>query len=130
MKILANQVCLLVIAVFLVSVPSISFARNRFQCLPDGMKLGAAVGCDTTAQPAREMTLKETLVKMGARCEREKLVDAKGKEIRFYTVHGFGAPTAYAMETMRRQRTEIEALRQQYTVIEIPSRDHPCEPIP
>ena len=94
------------------------------------MKVSRAVGCDTTAQPWREITLEETLVKMGVRCKRGKLLDAKGKEIRFYTVQGFGAPTAYAMETMRRQRMEIEALKRQYTVIEIPSRDQPCEPIP
>ena len=122
--------CLLVIAVFLVSSSSIPFARNRFPCLPNGMKLSRAVECDTTAQPGREITLEETLVKMGARCKKGKLVDAKGKEIRFYTVQGFGAPTAYAMETMRRQRIEIEALKRKYTVIEIPSRDRPCEPIP
>ena len=41
-----------------------------------------------------------------------------------------GAPTGYAMETMRRQRMEIEALKRKYSVIEIPSRDQPCEPIP
>lgn len=122
--------CLLVIAVFFASSPSISFARNRFRCLPGGMNLNRAVGCDTTAQPSREVTLEETLKRMGAQCKSAQLVDAKGKEIRFYTVQGFGAPTAYAMETMRRQRMEIAALKQKYTVIEIPSRDQPCEPIP
>ncbi len=48
-----------------------------------------------------------------------KLVDAKGKEIRFYRVQCFGAPTAYAMETTRRQRVELEALRKRYTVVEM-----------
>ena len=130
MKIITNPFSLLVITVFCVSSPSISFARNRFPCLPNSMKLSRAVGCDTTTQPAREVSLEETLVKTGARCKKGKLLDAKGKEIQFYTVQGFGAPTAYAIETMRRQRTEIEELKRQYTVIEIPSRDQPCEPIP
>jgi hypothetical protein len=108
---------------------ALSFGRQKFPCLPKGIKGDAACEFDYRGTKVRKITVDEKLTEMQARCEKGKLVDAAGKEIRFYVVHVFGAPTDYAIKTMQRERKEIEALKKTYTVIELPA-DQSGEPRP
>ena len=110
------QLLLLLFIDYLPPVP------QGYSCLPGNVKPADIVSAERTGgQDPKLVTIsvEQTLRQLRARCVRGKLVDAKGKEIRFYRVQCFGAPTAYAMETTRRQRVELEALRKRYTVVEM-----------
>ena len=98
-----------------------SFAQQRFTCLPSGLKPADIVSAERVGDPPKiiTVTVEEKLIQLGARCDSGRLLDGKGKEIRFYRAQCFGAPTAYALETMRREHEELEALRKEYTVIEM-----------
>ncbi len=68
--------------------------------------------------------VKETVIhrldKIGARCKSGKLVDPKGKEIRFYRLQGcWGNPPADYLEILEQQKTELTQLKKKFTVIEI-----------
>jgi len=91
----------------------------KFPCLPGGLKPSDIVAAQRVgdAQKLRQTTVQDTLSRIKARCEDGKLVDRNQREIRFYRVECFGAPTNYAIETTRRQAEELEKLRERYTVI-------------
>lgn len=96
--------------------------RQGYPCLPPGLKPSDVVSAERTREdPPRSVTItvEQRLKQLRARCLRRGLVDGKGREIQFYRVHCFGAPTAYALETMRRDRAHLEALRKRYSVIEL-----------
>jgi hypothetical protein len=82
------------------------------QCLPAGITLADVV--------SRGLTVEGRLVQLKARCDSGQLVDASGKEIRFYPLKGcWGNPPADAQEILDRQRAELEQLSRRYTVIEM-----------
>ena len=81
-------------------------------CLPAGIGFSDVV--------STRLTVEERLTQLNARCEKGKLVDLGGTEIRFYRLIGcWGNPPADYAEILDRQRTELEGLRQRYTVIEM-----------
>jgi hypothetical protein len=64
--------------------------------------------------------VKEKLIAIKARCKKGKLVDASGREIRFYKLTGcWGNPPRDYQQILARQTEEIEKLRKRYTVIEM-----------
>lgn len=65
------------------------------------------------------VTVEEKIRQMRGRCFKGRLVDPKGRRIRFYRLHCFGAPTAYALKTMQQQREDLDALRKRFTVVEM-----------
>jgi len=82
------------------------------RCLPTGIALSDAVSA--------RLTVEGKLIELQARCEQGRLVDVDGKEIRFYRLIGcWGNPPADYRERLDRQRTELEGLKAQYTVIEM-----------
>jgi imidazolonepropionase-like amidohydrolase len=96
--------------------------EKGFSCLPSNVKPADVVSAEQTRGDRPELvtiTVQDTLKQLRARCVRGTLVDRNGQEIRFYLVHCFGAPTPYAIETMRREQADLEALRQRYRVIEM-----------
>lgn len=97
------------------------FSQQRLPCLPPGLKPTDIVSAERVGHPPKllRVTVEEKLIRLNARCEKGKLLDGKGKEVRFYRQHCFGAPTAYARETMRKEHDELEALGKKYTVIEM-----------
>jgi len=110
------QLLLLLFVDYLPPVP------QGYSCLPGNVKPADIVSAERTGAPRPKLvtvTVEQTMRQLRARCVRGKLVDGKGKEIRFYRMQCFGAPTEYAMETTRRQRVELEALRKRYTVVEM-----------
>jgi hypothetical protein len=98
---------------------------QTYRCLESGIKEDDVTGFRTVISRTSEsrtvkVTVKQALKKMGARCLRGKLVDGKGKQIRFYFLQGcWGNPPADYLETLDRQRKEIGELRKRYTVIEM-----------
>lgn len=116
-----KYIAILFIHLLLLDLNCTSFARQRFPCLPPDLKPTDIVSAERVGDPPEilTVTVEEKLIQLDARCKRGKLLDGKGKEIRFYRAHRFGAPTAYALEIMRREQDELEALRKKYTVIEM-----------
>ncbi|MFN2621734.1 MAG: hypothetical protein ABR611_02720 [Chthoniobacterales bacterium] len=67
------------------------------------------------------MTVRETLGRIGARCQEGKLVDKAGREVRFFHLIGcWGNPPVDYQEQLSRQAREIERLKTRYTILEIP----------
>lgn len=99
---------------------------QRFECcLPKGTHLTDVVSSRVnkgalSAGPAEQVTVKEKLIEMKARCKKGKLVDSSGKQIVFYRLTGcWGNPPADYQEILERQRSEIEKLKRRYTVVEM-----------
>ena len=92
------------------------------QCLPEDTKLTDVVSA-SIAKPgnkSKKINVEQTLIAINARCKKGKLVDASGKQIRFYRLTGcWGNPPADYQEILARQAEEIEKLKKQYTVIEM-----------
>jgi hypothetical protein len=54
---------------------------------------------------------------MKARCHRGKLVDSRGREIRFFRVSCWGNPPEDYQEIRKRENEELARLKKGYTVI-------------
>ncbi len=115
---------LILLSVFLL-FPLAVRPNDRFDlCLPQGIKPETVVSAERVktgnGYSVKVVTVRDTLLKLRARCKRGKLVDATGKEISFYRLEGcWGYPPPDYQEVMERQRKELEALKQKYTVITI-----------
>jgi hypothetical protein len=82
-------------------------------CAVDGYGVGRA----RRAGRLVIFTVAQRLRQLGASCRGDTLVDSSARPIRFYRLHCFGAPTTYALETLRRERAELDSLRRRYTVV-------------
>ncbi|MDP9202022.1 MAG: amidohydrolase family protein [Gemmatimonadota bacterium] len=103
--------------------------EQAFSCLPSNVKPADVVWAELSRGAPPKLitvTVEDTLKQLRARCARGTLVDPDGKEVRFYPVHCFGSPTPYAIETLRRERADLEALRKRYRVIEMSAIPQPC----
>jgi hypothetical protein len=96
-------------------------------CLPPGIKLSDVVEATSArianGQPVGldKVTVEQRLGELKATCSSDnKLIDGSGKQIVFYHLTGcWGNPPARADEILRKQREELDKLKQQYTVIEM-----------
>ena len=106
---------------FLVQLNCPPPAQQKYPCLPSPHRPSDIVSAERVGDPPQvhKVTVEDKLAQLGARCNEGKLVDAEGKEIRFYRLHCFGAPTSFAMEALRQERAELDALKDKYTVIEM-----------
>lgn len=96
--------------------------RSLQQCLPEDTKLTDVVSASVVKPDANseKISVEQTLIAMRAKCKEGKLVDAAGREIRFYRLVGcWGNPPADYQEILARQQEEIEELKKKYTVIEM-----------
>jgi hypothetical protein len=93
------------------------------RCLPQDTALTDVVSAPPgglTPSKIRPVTVAAKLKEVGARCRKGKLVDLKGKEIRFYRLQGcWGNPPENYQEVLAEQAKELEALRKRYRVIEM-----------
>jgi hypothetical protein len=98
-----------------------SSSATRFdRCLPSGIKSTDVVSAQSIKSEIKKITVKEKLTELKARCKKGKLVDASGREIRFFKLTGcWGNPPVDYQEIMQRQNEELEKLRKRYTVIEM-----------
>jgi hypothetical protein len=94
-------------------------------CLPRDIKATEVIAVETKNSSkgdvvTKKITVKDKLAQMKARCQKGKLVDAAGREIRFYRLVGcWGNPPADYLEILDNQQHEINELKKHYTVIEI-----------
>ncbi len=111
----------LVIAVF--AFAGVCSAQKYNKCLPSEIKEDTVVGWDNPSnseRPAKPITVRETLAKLRAKCVCDKLVNSRGKEIRFFQLQGcWGQLPPNYPAIMETQRTELEALKKKYLVIEV-----------
>jgi hypothetical protein len=94
--------------------------------LPPGIKLSDVVEAPKAGKAGgpplkAAITVEQKLSDLKAVCNGEnKLVDGTGKPIVFYHLIGcWGNPPPNYQELLQKQRSELEKLQQQYTVIEM-----------
>ena len=98
---------------------------QTYGCLESGVKESDIAGTRIVSSKmsktsVEKITVRDKLKEIGARCVRGKLIDGKGRQVRFYFLQGcWGNPPADYLEIMERQRKEIESLKRTYTVIEM-----------
>ena len=84
--------------------------------LVSGEELKSADG-----KPQQPATVQEALHRIETRCREGKLFDKTGREIYFVHLIGcWGNPPADYRERLTLQAREIQRLKKQYTVVEIP----------
>ena len=100
----------------------INGSQSFNSCLPKEVKPTEVVSARLAGSSSvlKKVTVRETLAQLKASCKKGKLVDAAGREIRFYRLEGcWGNPPADYQEILRKQSEELEKLKKQYTVIEM-----------
>ena len=97
---------------------------TKFDNLPDGVKLSDEVKKEVKNDNGKVVsfkiiTVEAELKNLGAKYESDKLVDSKGKEIRFYKPPVRGASQGYEEDKKQQERDakELAELQKKYTVI-------------
>ena len=88
---------------------------TRINCLPPDTKLDEVVSYGMNGRG--NITVEKKLAQIKARCRNRKLVDVKGREIRFFRPSCWGNPPADYAEIQQRENEDLEKLRKRYTVI-------------
>jgi hypothetical protein len=104
----------------------LSLATHRPQsfsgCLPETIKPADVVTSRLvgSSKTVKKVTVEQKLIQLKASCKNGKLVDAAGREIRFFRLEGcWGNPPADYQEILQRQSDELNQLKKHYTVIEM-----------
>jgi hypothetical protein len=88
---------------------------KSLSCLPKDVRADEAVSYGIKGKS--NLTVEKKLAEMKARCRRGKLVDARGREIRFFRVACWGNPPEDYQEIRRRENEELANLKRRYAVI-------------
>ena len=89
---------------------------KQYSCLPQDVRADETVSYGFKGRPA--VTVQNKLVELKARCRKGRLVDSKGREIRFFHLSCWGNPPENYQEIRRRETAELAKLKKRYTVIE------------
>jgi hypothetical protein len=97
---------------------------NNDGCLPQGIQSTDVVSIQAARSgkksEATTVTVAQKLKELKAHCRKNKLVDSRGREIRFYQLVGcWGNPPADYQQQLERQARELAKLRRSYRVIEM-----------
>ena len=92
-----------------------SAPSKNFSCLPKDVRADEVVSYDDEGKAS--LTVKKKLIELKARCRRGKLVDAKGREIRFFRISCWGNPPEDYLEIQKREGEELAELKKHYSVI-------------
>lgn len=122
-----SRAFLLVLALAAVSRAEDSAPQQPIEaCLPNGVRLTeiAEVITEPVSTPAsgapRKVTVQDKLTALKARCRDGKLVDGSGREIVFFRLIGcWGNPPEDYQELLAKQRSDLAALHERFTVIEM-----------
>jgi len=115
----------MMITAFLLCLAIASSEGDLKNCLPTEVSLTDVVSSEliksgSQGNQVKKVTVKDKLSELKARCKNGKLVDSKGREIRFYRLKGcWGNPPADYQEILAEQEKELRELRTRYTVIEM-----------
>ena len=93
-----------------------SAPSKNVSCLPKDVRADEVVSYDDKGKSI--LTVKKKLIELKARCRRGKLVDAKGREIRFFRISCWGNPPEDYLEIQKREGEELAELKKHYSVIE------------
>lgn len=111
---------LLFLPLFGVTVMSQSYKCLPADVKPDDIVTATSASLGSDRPTISKITVAQTLKKMRARCSRGKLVDSRGRQIRFYRLQGcWGNPPFNYLEILDQQRSELVELKKKYTVIEM-----------
>ena len=89
-----------------------------FDCLPEGYRSTDVVSYRHKSKGGEgNLTIEDKLVELKAHCSEGKLVDGKGREIRFFRIACFGNPPSDYEELRQKELEELEKLQKQYCVI-------------
>jgi hypothetical protein len=88
---------------------------QQFTCLPKDVSGDEIVSYGPKG--TQKVTVENKLTELKARCKKGKLVDARGREIRFFRLSCWGNPPPDYLEIQRRENKELTELRKRYTVI-------------
>jgi hypothetical protein len=88
---------------------------DKFTCLPKDIRADETVSYGRKA--SQEITVAQKLREMKASCRNGKLVDAKGREIRFFRPSCWGNPPPDYLEIQERENKELANLKKRYTVV-------------
>jgi hypothetical protein len=90
----------------------------HFPCLPEGFQLTDIVSYRLRGKGSdAHITIEDKLGELKALCKRGKLLDGKGREIRFFKFSCFGNPPEDYREIAQKEGQELEKLQKQYHVI-------------
>lgn len=92
-----------------------SAPSKNFDCLPEDVRADEVVSYDVEGKSS--ITVKKKLIELKARCRRGKLVDAKGREIRFFRISCWGNPPEDYLEIQKREGEALAELKKHYSVI-------------
>ncbi len=111
------------------------FAANDpiSSCLPAGISAGMVLEIkmrETATGMARyEVTVRDALKELKAKCRKGKLVDRAGKPVRFFALRGcWGTPPANYRQILKKQEKDLAALKKANTVVVIPCNPDPSLP--
>lgn len=98
--------------------------QARYECLPPDITLDTIVSTSTVETAAgnkiEKETVKQRLDKINAGCRGGKLMDGKGREIRFYRLQDcWGNPPPDYLSIIDNQQKELAKLKKKYTLVEI-----------
>jgi hypothetical protein len=88
---------------------------KQLTCLPKDV--GSVDRVDSGIGSKKKVTVEEKLAEMRARCHKGKLVDRKGRAIRFFHVSCWGNPPPDYLEIQQQEKAKLVKLKQRYTVI-------------
>ena len=91
---------------------------SRFDCLPAESKLSDVVSYRPRKKGSDDyITIEDKLVEIKAQCKQGKLVDSKGREIKFFKFSCYGNPPMDYEEIAQKERDELDKLQKDFTVI-------------
>ncbi len=88
---------------------------KSLSCLPKDVRADEAVSYGLKGKSI--LTVEKKLAEMKARCRRGKLVDARGREIRFFRPSCWGNPPPDYLEVQKRENEGLAKLKKRYAVI-------------
>ena len=90
----------------------------QFECLPEGYKSTDIVSYRQKRKGGDGyITIDDRLVELKAHCKEGKLIEGKGREIRFFKFACYGNPPADYEEQRQKEIEELEKLQKKYCVI-------------
>jgi hypothetical protein len=121
------QLAVLCAAIFLsfnvLASPKPPAPRQSFaNCLPAGITASDVVSARfvRSRNTIEKTTVEQKLVEIKAKCKSGRIVDSKGKEVRFFRLQGcWGNPPVGYQEILEEQNKQLEKLKKRYTVIEM-----------
>lgn len=84
-------------------------------CLPKDVTAGEVVS--SGPKGTQRITVERKLAELKARCRNGKLMDAKGREIRFFRLSCWGNPPPDYLEIQQKENKQLADLKKRYTVI-------------